>query len=40
MPFGLDENIKVARIGGEVANNTRKDLETKLRKSFVSKIIH
>lgn len=35
-PFGLDENIKVARIGGEVANNTRKDLETKLGKSVVS----
>lgn len=35
-PFGLDENIKVARIGGEVASNTRKDLETKLGKSVVS----
>lgn len=35
-PFGLDENIKVARIGGEVANNTRKDLEIKLGKTVVS----
>ena len=29
-PNGLEENRKVARVGGEVAKNTRKDLEEKL----------
>ena len=29
-PQGLSQNRKVAKDGGEVANNTRKDLESKL----------
>ena len=36
-PQGLVENKKIAKIGGEVANNTRKDIESKLGKSVVVK---
>ena len=36
-PKGLKENKKVAKIGGEVAKNTRKDIEEKLGEKVVSK---
>ncbi len=36
-PYGLEENIDVAKTGGEVASNTRKDMENKLGKSVISK---
>lgn len=36
-PKGLGENIKVAKSGGEVANNTRLDIEKRLGKSIVTK---
>ena len=36
-PKGLKENKKVAKLGGEVAKNTRKDIEEKLRETVVSK---
>ena len=36
-PKGLKENKKVAKLGGEVARNTRKDIEEKLGEKVVSK---
>ena len=36
-PMGLAENRKIARVGGQVANNTRKDIEAKLGDSIVNK---
>lgn len=36
-PCGLDENKRVAKIGGEVASNTRKDFEEKLGKPVITK---
>ena len=36
-PKGLKENKKVAKIGGEVAKNTRKDIEEKLGETVVSR---
>ena len=36
-PFGLEQNKRVASFGGQVANNTRKDIESKLGKSIVAK---
>ena len=36
-PIGLEENRKVAKEGGQVANNTRKDIESRLGESVVSK---
>ena len=36
-PKGLKENKKVAKLGGEVAKNTRKDIEEKLGDTVVSK---
>ena len=35
-PKGLDENIEVARRGGKIAGNTRKDLENELGNSVVT----
>ena len=35
-PIGLDENRKIAKEGGQVASNTRKDIEDRLGKSVVS----
>lgn len=35
-PYGLDENIKMAKSGGQVANNTRKDIEMRLGKAIVT----
>ena len=34
-PIGLDENRKIAREGGQVASNTRKDIEARLGESVV-----
>ena len=36
-PIGLDENRKIAKQGGQVANNTRKDIEIRLKESVVTK---
>ncbi|MBR6504772.1 MAG: phage antirepressor protein [Clostridia bacterium] len=36
-PKGLNENKKVAKLGGEVAKNTRKDIEEKLGETVLSK---
>ena len=35
-PKGIDENLEVARRGGKIANNTRKDLENELGESVVT----
>ena len=35
-PKGLNENIEVARRGGKIAGNTRKDLENELGESVVT----
>lgn len=34
-PIGLEENRKIAREGGQVASNTRKDIEARLGESVV-----
>ena len=34
-PYGLEQNKKVARIGGSIAKNTRKDMENKLGESVI-----
>lgn len=36
-PIGLEQNKKVASVGGQIANNTRKNIESKLGKSIVTK---
>ena len=36
-PYGLSENRKIAKAGGEVASNTRKDIEDKLGENVISK---
>ncbi len=36
-PVGLEENRKVAKEGGQVANNTRKDIEKRLGEAIVTK---
>ena len=36
-PIGLEENRKIAKQGGQVANNTRKDIEVRLKESVVTK---
>lgn len=36
-PVGLSENRKIAKAGGQVANNTKKDIETRLGESIVTK---
>ena len=36
-PIGLEENRKIAKEGGQVANNTRKDIEARLGESVVTK---
>lgn len=36
-PFGLEENRKMASVGGQIASNTRKDIESKLGKSIITK---
>lgn len=35
-PIGLDENRKIAKEGGQVASNTRRDIEERLGESVVS----
>lgn len=35
-PKGLNENIKIAKRGGKIANNTKKDLEKELGESVIS----
>lgn len=36
-PYGLSENRKIAKAGGEIASNTRKDIEEKLGENVISK---
>ena len=36
-PFGLEENRKIAKEGGQVANNTRKDIEVRLNGTIITK---
>ena len=36
-PYGLNENRKIAKAGGEVASNTRKNIEEKLGENVISK---
>ena len=36
-PIGLEENRKIAKEGGQVASNTRKDIEARLGESVVAK---
>ena len=36
-PIGLEENRKIAKEGGQVANNTRKDIETRLGEPVITK---
>lgn len=36
-PIGLEANRKVAQTGGQVAKNTRKDIEKRLQESVVTK---
>ena len=36
-PIGLEENRKIAKEGGQVANNTRKDIEARLGETVVTK---
>ena len=36
-PYGLNENRKIAKAGGEVASNTRKDIEEKLGEDVINK---
>ena len=35
-PYGLDGNKEIAKVGGEIANNTRMDIEKKLGESVVT----
>lgn len=35
-PYGLDENKKIAEIGGNIAKNTRDDIENKLGDSVIT----
>ena len=36
-PYGLTENKKIAKQGGKIASNTRRDIESKLGESVISK---
>ena len=36
-PVGLAENRKIAKEGGKVANNTRRDIESRLGESIITK---
>ena len=38
-PFGLEENRKIAKEGGQVANNTKKDIESRLGEGIITKDI-
>ena len=35
-PIGLEENRKIAKEGGQVANNTKKDIETRLGENIIT----
>jgi len=35
-PYGLEQNKRIVKEGGEIANNTRKDLEIKFGKTIIS----
>ena len=35
-PQGLNENIEIARRGGKIANNTRKDLEQEIGENIIT----
>ena len=35
--YGLEENREIAKIGGEIAKNTKSDIESKLGESVISK---
>ena len=35
-PYGLEQNKKIAKIGGTIANNTRKDIESQLGKPIIT----
>lgn len=35
-PYGLEQNKKIAKAGGEIANSTRKDIESKLGKNIIT----
>ena len=35
-PNGLDQNINIAKMGGSVAKNARKEIESKTGKSVIS----
>lgn len=37
IPVGLEENRKIAQSGGEVAKNTRLDIEERLKESVITK---
>ena len=39
-PYGLEENKEIARSGGEIANITRKEIESRLGKSVISESNH
>ena len=36
-PIGLEQNRKIAKAGGEVAKNTRKDIEERLGEPVITK---
>jgi len=36
-PYGLDQNKKVAKVGGQIANNTKLDIEKQLGEPIVTK---
>lgn len=36
-PYGFEANKKIAKVGGQVANNTRKDIEKNLGESVITK---
>ncbi|MBQ8681771.1 MAG: hypothetical protein IJ509_02550 [Bacilli bacterium] len=36
-PYGLEQNKEIATLDGQIAHNTRKDIETKLGKTVISK---
>ena len=35
-PYGLEQNKQIAKSGGQVANNTRNDIENRLRKQIIT----
>ena len=35
-PYGLEENKKIAKVGGSIANNTKEDIESKLGEKIIT----